>query len=84
MSSILGSQRLEARFLPTVRWWATQWPLPIQITRDCVPFFSFNFLLLKNSRGARATGHYLRTVTSNIEADNHNQIKPTCAECGSG
>jgi hypothetical protein len=43
MSSILGSQRLEAGFLPTFCWLAAQWPLPIQITRDRVPFFQFPF-----------------------------------------
>jgi len=79
LSSILGSQRLEAGFLVTFCWLAAQWPLPIQITRDRAP--SFNFRFAKNSRGAQATAHYLRTVTPVIKPTTQSNAANS-AECG--
>jgi hypothetical protein len=64
---------LKSRTLLTSRWWATQWlPSHPAYTRLCT-LLSIPFS--EKSRGAQTTGHYLRTVTPDIKADNHDQMQ---------
>ena len=64
---------LKSRTLLTSRWWATEWlpshpAYPRLCTLLSIPFS-------EKSRGAQTTGHYLRTVTPDIKADNHDQMQ---------
>jgi hypothetical protein len=47
MSSIVGFQRLEVGFLPTLSWWVKRSPPSHPDYTSCLPFFQFR--LAKNS-----------------------------------
>jgi hypothetical protein len=73
MSSILEFQRLEVGFLPTLSWWGqTVAPFPSRL-HELFAFLSIPFS--KTPPEAPPTGHYLRTVTFDIKADNHTQTQ---------